>query len=80
MPWGLTQTQQQAFVTLKEKVTSPPVLGHFDPNVKITITATASGTAVGAVLSQGITGSERPAAFASHTLSETERRYYTGER
>ena len=79
MPWEWTHTQQHAFVTLKVKVTSPPVLAHFDPNAKTTVTTDASGVAVRAVLSQWITGSERPAAFVSRTLSESERKYSTGE-
>ena len=58
VPWEWTHTQQHAFVTLKEKVTSPPVLTHFNPNAKTTVTTDASGTAVGAVLSQWITGGE----------------------
>ena len=56
--WEWTRTQQHAFVTFKEMVTSPPVLAHFDPNAKTTVTTDASGMAVGAVLSQWITGSE----------------------
>ena len=34
---------------VEEKVTSPPVLAHFDPNAKTTVTTDASGMAVGAV-------------------------------
>ena len=80
MPWEWTHTQQHSFVTLKEKFLSPPVLAHFDPNAKTTVTTDASGVAVRAVLSQWITGSERPVAFASRTLLEIERKYSTGER
>ena len=78
VPWEWTRTQQHVFVSLKEKVTSPPVLAYFDNNAKAIIMIDASGTVVGAVLSQWINGGEWPVAFASCTLSETERLYSTG--
>ena len=78
--WEWTAAQQHAFESLKEKIASPPVLAHFTPGAPTYVTTDASATAVGAVLSQVIEGSERPIAFASRTLSETERKYSTGKR
>ena len=78
--WAWTPAQQKAFESLKDKIASPPVLAHFDPDAATSVTTDASGTAVGAVLSQIVAGLERPVAYASRTLSETERKYSTGER
>ncbi|CAK1583893.1 unnamed protein product [Parnassius mnemosyne] len=44
------------------------------------LTTDASNIALGAVLSQGPIGSDRPVAYASRTLSDTESRYSTIER
>jgi len=44
------------------------------------LTTYASNFATGAVLSQGIMGSDRPIAFASRTLNEAEVNYSTVEK
>lgn len=51
------------------------VLCHYDPKRKLTLVTDASENAIGAVLSHEIDNSERPVAFASRTLTATERRY-----
>lgn len=44
------------------------------------MTTDASGEALGAVLSQGDIGTDKPVAFASRTLNASERKYSTTER
>lgn len=66
--------------TLKELLTSPPVLAHFSLDCPTLVTCDASATAAGAVLSQLQNGIERPVAFASRAFSLTEQKYSTGER
>ena len=78
--WSWSTEQSDAYNRLKQCITSPPVLAHFDPNADTYVTTDASGVALGAQLSQVIDGVEPPVAFASKTLSETERKYSTGER
>ena len=79
-PWAWSHEQDTAFRLLKEKIASPPVLAHFDPTADTCVTTDSSGVAMGAVMSQVINGVERPVAFASKTLSPTERKYSTSER
>ena len=80
VPWVWTETQSAAFATLKQKIASPPILVHFNSDAPTVVSADASAVALGAVLSQLINGQEYPVAFASKTLSATERRYSAGER
>ena len=80
VPWVWTEAQSAEFATLKQKIASPPILAHFNSDAPTIVSADASGVALGAVLSQLIDGQEYPVAFASKTLSETERRYSAGER
>ena len=79
-PWVWCQEQTEAFVALKQKIASQPILAHFDPNLPTYVTPDASNHAIGAVLSQIDEQTERPVAFASRTLSMTEHKYSTSER
>lgn len=56
---------------LKRRISSAPVLGIFDENKEITIQADASKNGLGACLMQG----GKPIAYASRSLTETEKRY-----
>ncbi|XP_003731307.2 uncharacterized protein K02A2.6-like [Strongylocentrotus purpuratus] len=78
--WEWHNAQETAFNTLKGRIAEPPVLAHFTPSAETYVTTDASAFAIGAVLSQTIDGSVRPVAFASRALSDTERKYSTGER
>ena len=71
---------QAAFQTLKQKLISPPILAY--PNFKhlFTVATDASGSALGAVLSQEVEGEERVIAFWSRQLNKAERNYSTIER
>uniref|UniRef100_A0A5S6QHL3 Reverse transcriptase domain-containing protein n=1 Tax=Trichuris muris TaxID=70415 RepID=A0A5S6QHL3_TRIMR len=70
------KTHEQAFKRAKEVLQSSSVLIHYDPKMKLTVTCDASPCGVGAVLSQTQSeGKEAPVAYASRTLSKTERNY-----
>ncbi len=69
-----------SFQTLKAMACDKLSLNIFDPNVPTIVTTDASNAGIGAVLSQIQNRREVPIAFASHTLSPTERRYAANER
>ena len=71
-----TQQCQEAFEELRRKLTSAPVLAFPDYSRPFTLDTDASGTGLGAVLSQvDEDGKERVIAYASRTMSKAERRY-----
>jgi len=61
----------RAFSEVKRLVSNHPVLKYYDINKEITLQCDASEKGLGATLLQG----GQPVAFASRTLSTTERRY-----
>lgn len=72
--------REQAFLTLKTKISSAPVLRIFDPAFLTTVETDASGFAIGAVLFQtDANGVSRPVAFTSRKLKPAERNYPTHE-
>lgn len=79
-PWTWSLACSDAVRTLKELLTSPPVLAHFSLDCPTLVTCDASATAAGAVLSQLQNGIEWPVAFASRAFSLTEQNYSTGDR
>ena len=77
--WGADE--QHAFDTLKQALTSAPVLAHPDPQRQWTVQTDASGFAIGAVLSQvQDDGKARPVAYWSHKLNSAQRNYSATER
>ena len=79
--WAWSADCQQAFDTIKANIASPPTLAHFDVSADETlVTCDASATALGACLSQKVSGVDRPIAFASRVLSPAERKYSASER
>jgi hypothetical protein len=74
------EAQQDAFADLKQCLTSEPLLGHFNPDAPTEIHTDASSFGIGAVLVQSFDGSDRPIAYASRTLTSSERNYSTTER
>jgi len=72
--------QQKAFDVLKEKLITAPVLHYPDFTRQFTIATDASDYAIGAVLSQGPIGQNRPIAYASRILNKAEQNYNTTEK
>lgn len=66
-----------SFETLKQALTSPPVLDYPRKTDKFVLTTDASDVGIGAVLS---TARGTVVEYASHTLSATERKYATIEK
>ena len=74
--WNWTQNQQIAFDKVKELLQSDALLVHFDSTKPLLVYADAFPYGVGAVLAHKMTdNSEKPIAFASHTLTPVERNY-----
>ncbi|XP_055843088.1 uncharacterized protein K02A2.6-like [Episyrphus balteatus] len=72
--WGVSQNN--AFLNLKKILITEPVLKMFDPSHKTIISADASSFGLGAVLRQEDSdGFLKPVAYASRTLTETEKGY-----
>lgn len=69
-----------AFEKCKELLTNAPLLQFPDFSKPFVLTTDASNYAVGAVLSQGAVGSDKPIAYASRTLNDAESRYSTIEK
>ena len=79
----MEQPQESAFQTLKEKVLSPPVLCHYDPDSTLILRTDSSTYGLGGHLVQA-TGSDhkserRLLACISRTLSPAERNYSISE-
>ena len=73
--WEWTDVESSAFQKAKELLVSPPVLAHFDPAKPVVLACDAGPVGIGCVLSQLTPQGERPIAFYSRTLSDTEARY-----
>lgn len=69
--WEWAEAQVNAFNTIKKLVSSAPVLGYYNVNDPVTVTVDASLSALGAVLSQN----DKPIAYATKSLSKTQRNY-----
>ena len=74
--WLWDQPQEDSFQTIKGKLVSTDVLAHYNPNEKCIVAADACRDGLGAVLLQiDPSGYRRPIAYASRSLSDTEKRY-----
>lgn len=76
--WGVGE--ENAFIDLRDAICADDVLVYPDFTLPFILSVDASGTAVGAVLSQNIDGGERPIAYASRQLNSAERNYTATER
>ena len=68
---------QKAFKGLKRCVTQPSILGYPAVDTPFILDTDASSQGLGAVLSQMQEGQERVIAYASKTLSKSQKRYCT---
>lgn len=70
----------KSFNRCKEILTNPPILQYPDFSKNFIVTTDASNVAIGAILSQGPIGSDKPICYASRTLNQSEERYSTIEK
>jgi hypothetical protein len=70
---------ERAFTTLKDKLSSSPVVILPDHKIPFVLRTDASGTALGAVLMQDQGNGLQPIAYASKKLNSAERNYSTIE-
>lgn len=75
--WDWGSKEQVAFEAIKKELASDRVLCHYDPEAKLVLTVDAGPEGLGAILSQRCVGDnvERPLAFASRSLTDSERNY-----
>lgn len=73
-------TEKEAFEQLKTILTSSDILTYPSFDKKFLITTDASNYAIGAVLSQGEIGKDKPIHFASRTLNRTEENFSATEK
>lgn len=74
--WEWTDRCEKAFQKVKSILLSNLLLTHFNPSLPIIVSADASSTGIGATIAHRYeNGTEKAVAYASHSLSETERRY-----
>lgn len=72
---------QSSFEEVKQLLVNSPALAIFDPFLRPVISTDASDYGLGAVFAQvQPDGTEKPVAFASRTLTDTERKYSTIEK
>ena len=65
----------EAFHKCKNILSGSDILQYPDFSRQFILTTDASNFAIGAVLSQGVIGSDKPIAFASRTLNKSEEKY-----
>lgn len=74
--WKWTKECQQAFLNLKRQLASSEVLVHYNPDLLLKLDCDVSAYCVGAKLSYVFSnGIERPIAYVSRTLTQSERGY-----
>lgn len=76
----LNTEYRNCFEKCKTLLTNDPILQYPDFSKKFILTTDASNLAIGAVLSQGPIGSDKPIAYASRTLNTSEINYSTIEK
>lgn len=69
--WFWDNEQQEAFVKIKQALTTTPVLGYYDVNEEVKLSVDASSTALGACLLQN----GKPIAYATRALTKAEKNY-----
>lgn len=74
------ENQKRCFMRMKSLLSSSDILIYPDYSKPFTLTTDASDFAIGAVLSQGEVGNDKPIHFASRTLTKTEEKYSVPEK
>lgn len=77
---SLTDEGLKSFNDLKTLLMSSEILAFPDFNKSFILTTDASNTAIGAVLSQGEIGKDKPITYISRSLNKTEENYSTIEK
>uniref|UniRef100_A0A803JEW5 Gypsy retrotransposon integrase-like protein 1 n=1 Tax=Xenopus tropicalis TaxID=8364 RepID=A0A803JEW5_XENTR len=79
--WAWSAECEKAFQDAKQRLTNSKWLAHYDHSKPLRLACDASPYGVGAVISHILpNGEEHPIAFASRTLTQTERNYAQIER
>ena len=74
--WIWDKPQETVFQQIKNLLTSPPVLAHYDPQKTTIVAVDASNNGIGAVLSQiQEDGTRKPVYYISRSLTDTEQKY-----
>ena len=73
--WTWGPSQDRAFTLIKAELSKPTVLALYDPQANTKLSADASSFGLGAVLLQQVAEAWKPVAYASRSLSDTEKRY-----
>ena len=69
--WTWSDSPQDAFETVRQMIINAPVLAFYDPTKKLRFENDASECRLGSAIFQ----EGKPVAYASRTLTETEKRY-----
>ena len=74
--WSRGTAEEASFLVVKELLLQDRVLMRYDPDLSLVLATDSSSYGLGAVLSHRTPeGVERPTAYASQSLSETEKKY-----
>ena len=74
--WEWSDKHEQSVDEVKQLLSSPKLLAHFDDQKPIVLACNASPFGMGAILSHILDdGTEHPIAYASRSLSPAEKRY-----
>ncbi|KAJ8728869.1 hypothetical protein PYW07_006565 [Mythimna separata] len=69
--WTWDENHSQCLKKLKDEITNSPVLAHYNPKIALVLSVDSSKSALGAVILQ----KNKPIAYSSKTLTETQERY-----
>lgn len=74
--WSWSEECNDAFESVKKMLTQAPCLAYYDPNLPVQLACDASSYGLGCVLSCVFPdGNERPIAYASRVLTQSERNF-----